>query len=203
MRAAGWEFKGELTEGRSAPCGDWDMGAMWECPFLLPLPPPPPTPRGDGSNASPAAAADRAHGARCGGAGDPACGQPGAHVRRAAGDAAGGGAGGSWNDSAAVDKSVGRGPGPSAAEAGANGIRLSDAAGEGGSSAAEGAEVGAVGRATGGAAGGAGVVHVLCVSPYPHTAAERPTNPCLYWLGTLTPDDKFLIEQASGARQRC
>ena len=70
--------------------------------------------------------------------------------------------------------------------------------------AAGGLNVGAASAACNGGAGrpgdlAEGVVHVLCVSPYPHSAPDRPTNPCLYWLGALTPDDKFLIEEAQGA----
>ncbi|KAK9839842.1 hypothetical protein WJX81_005428 [Elliptochloris bilobata] len=89
---SGWEYKGELPQGRSRPCGDWDMGA------------------------------------------------------------------------------------------------IADGAARGG--LAEGGE--------GAAAMG---VHVLCVSPYPHSTPCRPTNPCLYWLGALTPDDKFPMEQAHGPEQ--
>lgn len=36
---AGWEFKGELTAGRSRPLGNHDLGVMWECPFYVPLRP--------------------------------------------------------------------------------------------------------------------------------------------------------------------
>lgn len=141
MWAAGWEFKGELPAGRSRPCGDWDMGAMWECPFLQPLrrPPPPPQPL-------PGAAA-------------------GASAAAAQADAGG--------------------PAPEALAAGSSGVGLGGPACNGGA------------RRDGDAAEGA--VHVLCVSPYPHSAPDRPTNPCLYWLGALTPDDRFLIEEAQGA----
>ena len=70
--------------------------------------------------------------------------------------------------------------------------------------AADGAGAGSGGVACNGEARGSGdapegAVHVLCVSPYPHSAPDRPTNPCLYWLGALAPDDRFLIEEAQGA----
>ena len=144
--SAGWEFKGELPAGRSRPCGDWDMGAMWECPFLQPLQPPlapspQPTPSAVAGAPASAAQAD---------AGGPA-------LEVLAGEAAGG---------------LGAGSGGAACNGDLRGMR-------------------------GDAAGGA--VHVLCVSPYPHSAPDRPTNPCLYWLGALTPDDRFLIEEAKGA----
>ena len=38
---AGWQYLGQLTTGRSRPCldgADLDLGAMWECPFFVPLP---------------------------------------------------------------------------------------------------------------------------------------------------------------------
>ena len=143
-RAAGWEFKGELPAGRSRPCGDWDMGAMWECPFLQPLGPPPPQPP---PQPTPSAAA----------------GAPASVAQANAG-------------------------GPALADEAAGGLR----AGSGGA-ACNGDLRGMRGDAAGGA------VHVLCVSPYPHSAPDRPTNPCLYWLGELTPDDRFLIEEAQGA----
>jgi len=137
-RGPGWEYVGELTEGRSAPCGDWDLGDMWECPFLVPLPAPP-APGNGYAGASTTAGRARA-------AATPAA----AHAH---GGAAVGGADACAN-----------GPvGPS---------------GEG---------------------GGGSAVHALCVSPYPHTSAGRPTNPCLVWLGELTPGDNFLIEEAQGA----
>ena len=41
-------------------------------------------------------------------------------------------------------------------------------------------------------------VRMLCVSPYPHHRPERPTNPCLYWLGRLQ-GGRFDLEAASGA----
>jgi len=129
---------GELTEGRSAPCADWDLGDMWECPFLVPLPAPPVTGNGyagastsaGAARAAATPAADHAHGGTMAGGADAYANGP-------------------------------VGPG-----------------GEGGDGAA---------------------VHVLCVSPYPHTSVGRPTNPCLVWLGELTPGDKFLIEEAQGA----
>ncbi|BDA48086.1 Fructan 6-exohydrolase [Coccomyxa sp. Obi] len=39
--------------------------------------------------------------------------------------------------------------------------------------------------------------HVLCVSPYPHYRKDRPTNPCLCWVGQLS-NDTFNVEDASG-----
>ena len=38
---AGWQYLGEFTTGQSWPCldgADLDLGAMWECPFFVPLP---------------------------------------------------------------------------------------------------------------------------------------------------------------------
>lgn len=38
---AGWEYQGQLTTGKSRPCldgADMDLGAMWECPFFVPVP---------------------------------------------------------------------------------------------------------------------------------------------------------------------
>ena len=39
--------------------------------------------------------------------------------------------------------------------------------------------------------------HVLCISPYPHYRKDRPTNPCLYWLGRYN-GGRFNLEQALG-----
>lgn len=39
--------------------------------------------------------------------------------------------------------------------------------------------------------------HMLCVSPYPHHVKDRPTNPCLYWLGPFQ-NDTFSLEHAGG-----
>lgn len=39
---------------------------------------------------------------------------------------------------------------------------------------------------------------MLCVSPYPHHLKDRPTNPCLYWLGPLQ-NGRFSLEDAHGA----
>lgn len=36
--AAGWKFDGSLVEGKTKPCGEWDTGEMWECPFFVQLP---------------------------------------------------------------------------------------------------------------------------------------------------------------------
>ena len=38
---------------------------------------------------------------------------------------------------------------------------------------------------------------MLCVSPYPHYRPERPTNPCLYWLGEYR-DEHFHLGEAAG-----
>ena len=38
---AGWQYKGELTAGASQQCSEdakLDLGAMWECPFFVPVP---------------------------------------------------------------------------------------------------------------------------------------------------------------------
>ena len=35
---AGWRFDGSLVEGKTKPCGEWDTGEMWECPFFVELP---------------------------------------------------------------------------------------------------------------------------------------------------------------------
>ena len=35
---AGWRFYGSLVEGKTQPCGEWDTGEMWECPFFVELP---------------------------------------------------------------------------------------------------------------------------------------------------------------------
>ena len=37
-RFAGWKFEGCLVEGNTKPCGEWDTGEMWECPFFVELP---------------------------------------------------------------------------------------------------------------------------------------------------------------------
>jgi len=36
--AVGWKFEGSLVEGKTKPCGEWDTGEMWECPFFVELP---------------------------------------------------------------------------------------------------------------------------------------------------------------------
>ena len=85
---SGWEYQGQLENARSKPCvdgEDYDLGAMWECPFLADL--------GKGSSKD------------------------------------------SW---------------------------------------------------------------ILCVSPYPHHRKDRPTNPCIYWLGSFEDND-FKIDSAAGA----
>ena len=33
----GWRFDGSLVEGKTKPCGEWDTGEMWECPFFVEL----------------------------------------------------------------------------------------------------------------------------------------------------------------------
>ena len=43
---------------------------------------------------------------------------------------------------------------------------------------------------------------LLCVSPYPHHCTDRPTNPCLYWLGDYK-GGKFQMDTASGSRPYC
>lgn len=45
--------------------------------------------------------------------------------------------------------------------------------------------------------GAAGSAHVMCISPYPHYRKDRPTNPCLYWVGQHS-NDSFNVEEASG-----
>lgn len=92
---AGWEYKGELVNGVTKPCqdGDYDLGAVWECPFLTRLP------QVDGNSSSAA-------------------------------------------------------------------------------------------------------VWMLCVSPYPHFRDDRPTNPCLYWLGSFD-DEHFMLGNAAGKLRRC
>jgi hypothetical protein len=45
--------------------------------------------------------------------------------------------------------------------------------------------------------GGAAPMHLLCVSPYPHLHSHRPTNHCLYWLGTYS-DGRFDLDGARG-----
>ena len=40
-------------------------------------------------------------------------------------------------------------------------------------------------------------IWMLCVSPYPHYRPERPTNPCLYWLGKYR-DEHFHLGEAAG-----
>lgn len=40
-------------------------------------------------------------------------------------------------------------------------------------------------------------LYVMCVSPYPHFLKDRPTNPCLYWLGHVK-DEVFQIEESDG-----
>jgi hypothetical protein len=37
-RAAGWEYVGPLCVGKQTPGEEHDTGAMWECPFFVPLP---------------------------------------------------------------------------------------------------------------------------------------------------------------------
>ena len=89
---AGWKFMGELVVGRSEPCQDgkdYDLGAMWECPFFVKL-----------ADASSAQAASPP-------------------------------------------------------------------------------------------------VWMLCVSPYPHFRKDRPTNPCLYWLGSFEAE-QFQLGQCAG-----
>ena len=34
---AGWQYAGSFVQGETKPCGDHDLGAMWECPFLASL----------------------------------------------------------------------------------------------------------------------------------------------------------------------
>lgn len=41
------------------------------------------------------------------------------------------------------------------------------------------------------------ITHILCVSPYPHHLKDRPTNPCLYWLGDFQ-GQRFDLEAAHG-----
>ena len=36
--STGWRFHGSLVEGKTKPCGEWDTGEMWECPFFVELP---------------------------------------------------------------------------------------------------------------------------------------------------------------------
>lgn len=43
---------------------------------------------------------------------------------------------------------------------------------------------------------------VLCVSPYPHHCTDRPTNPCLYWIGSFQ-ENTFQMDRASGQSLRC
>ena len=43
-----------------------------------------------------------------------------------------------------------------------------------------------------------GAAHVLCISPYPHYRKDRPTNPCLYWVGACN-GSTFNVEAAEGA----
>ena len=38
LQYAGWTFEGCLVEGTTKPCGEWDTGEMWECPFFVELP---------------------------------------------------------------------------------------------------------------------------------------------------------------------
>ena len=40
---------------------------------------------------------------------------------------------------------------------------------------------------------------VLCVSPYPHFRDNRPTNPCLYWLGEFR-ENRFQLGEAAGSQ---
>ena len=35
--SAGWQYAGSFVQGQTKPCGDHDLGAMWECPFLASL----------------------------------------------------------------------------------------------------------------------------------------------------------------------
>jgi hypothetical protein len=32
---AGWRCEGDFAEGAPRPCGEWDLGEMWECPFFI------------------------------------------------------------------------------------------------------------------------------------------------------------------------
>lgn len=34
---SGWQYAGSFVQGETKPCGDHDLGAMWECPFLASL----------------------------------------------------------------------------------------------------------------------------------------------------------------------
>ena len=43
---------------------------------------------------------------------------------------------------------------------------------------------------------------LLCVSPYPHHCTDRPTNPCLYWLGSFQ-DERFQLGSAAGELSSC
>ena len=47
-----------------------------------------------------------------------------------------------------------------------------------------------------------GTAHVLCISPYPHYRKDRPTNPCLYWVGACD-GSTFNVEAAEGTRSQC
>ena len=40
-------------------------------------------------------------------------------------------------------------------------------------------------------------LYMLCISPYPHHLKDRPTNPCLYWLGYVC-QELFMIEESDG-----
>ena len=40
--------------------------------------------------------------------------------------------------------------------------------------------------------------HVLCISSYPHNRKDRPSNPCLYWLGTYEDGGRFNLAEAHG-----
>ena len=40
-------------------------------------------------------------------------------------------------------------------------------------------------------------LHVLCISPYPHYRKDRPTNPCLFWLGRYD-GGRYNLEEAQG-----
>lgn len=87
---AGWEYQGKLDVGKSKPCQDgedYDLGAMWECPFFVSLP--------DTTNSKSETP---------------------------------------W---------------------------------------------------------------ILCVSPYPHHCSDRPTNPCLYWIGSFQ-EERFQLGDAAG-----
>jgi hypothetical protein len=42
-----------------------------------------------------------------------------------------------------------------------------------------------------------GSAEVLCISPYPHYCKDRPTNPCLYWVGRQA-GHSFNVEEAAG-----